>query len=85
MSHYTPAPGTTTRRICDELLARGVMSAAECAASAGIDVRGVRAYLRRAINAGLVGIRPIAVNRSAYVALSRAASVWDYAAKTGLQ
>jgi len=79
------ADSTTVQSGLATLTASGVMSAAECAASAGIDVRGVRAYLRRAINAGLVGIRPIAVKRSAYVALSRAASVWDYAAKTGLQ
>ena len=56
MTPYSPAPGTTTRRIVDELLARGVMSSAECAAAAHIDVRQVRAYFRRAINAGMVGI-----------------------------
>jgi transcription initiation factor IIE alpha subunit len=85
MTTYYPAPGTVARRIVDELLVRGVMSSAECAAAAHIDVRQVRAYFRRAINAGMVGIRRVSGNRSSYVALSRNASVWDYASKAGMQ
>ena len=85
MPPYSPAPGTTTRRIVDELLERGVMSSAECAAAAHIDVRQVRAYFRRAINAGMVGIRRNSPTRSSYVALSRNASVWEFARKAGLQ
>jgi len=79
MNTYLPAPNTKTRAIFDALVENGTLSSAECARAAGVDVRTIRASLRRAIKNKVVGLRKVSGNRSEYTLLTRTCSVWDYA------
>ena len=84
MTPYSPAPGTVTRRVFDELLLHGTMSASELAENTGINPQKIYTHLKRSIKLGLVKTKRISGNRSSYIALSRNASIWDYAKKASI-